>query len=110
MQLLQALKCYRADDNGHKALCPLSRPRNPGIMLDDGAGNKQMVTSGFGLYADATTDLSIQLPVAAYSLDGMERAVARQAKANSTFWTAVSSHQPHDTHDDRHALGALGWR
>ena len=25
-------------DNGHKALCPLSRPRNPGIMLDDGAG------------------------------------------------------------------------
>ena len=25
-------------DNGHKALCPLSRPQNPGIMLDDGAG------------------------------------------------------------------------
>ena len=24
-------------DNGHKALCPLSRPQNPGIMLDDGA-------------------------------------------------------------------------
>ena len=25
-------------DNGHKALCPLSRLQNPGIMLDDGAG------------------------------------------------------------------------
>jgi trehalose-6-phosphate synthase len=22
----------------HEALCPLSRPQNPGIMLDDGAG------------------------------------------------------------------------
>ena len=27
----------------------------------------------------------------------MERAVARQAKANSTFWPAVSPHQPHGT-------------
>eukprot|EP01043_Picozoa_sp_COSAG02_P016650 COSAG02_NODE_737_length_17855_cov_18.729049_10_plen_100_part_00 len=25
-------------ENGHKALCPLSRPRTPGIVLDDGAG------------------------------------------------------------------------
>ena len=25
-------------DTGHKALCPVSRPENPGIMLDDGAG------------------------------------------------------------------------
>ena len=25
-------------DTGHKALCPVSRPQNPGIMLDDGAG------------------------------------------------------------------------
>ena len=25
-------------DAGHKALCPASRPQNPGIMLDDGAG------------------------------------------------------------------------
>ena len=27
----------------------------------------------------------------------MERAIARQAKANSAFWTAVGSHQPHGT-------------
>ena len=45
--------------------------------------------SGFGLYADATSNLSISLPIACYTLDGMERAIARQAKANSAFWTAV---------------------
>jgi len=60
-------------------------------------GTEALITSGFGLYADATTDLSIRLPVAAYSLDGMERAIARQAKANDAFWTAVNSHQPHGT-------------
>lgn len=53
--------------------------------------------NGYGLYADATSDLSISLPIACYTLDGMERAIARQAKANSAFWTAVGSHQPHGT-------------
>jgi hypothetical protein len=60
-------------------------------------GTEALITTGFGLYADATTDLSMRLPVAAYTLDGMERAIARQAKANSAFWTDVSSHQPHGT-------------
>jgi len=60
-------------------------------------GTEALITTGFGLYADATADLSITLPVAAYTLDGMERAIARQAKANSAFWAAVSSHQPHGT-------------
>ena len=43
-------------------------------------GTEALITTGFGLYADATTDLSIRLPVAAYSLDGMERAIARQTQ------------------------------
>ena len=59
--------------------------------------SSEMGFSGFGLYADATSDLSISLPIACYTLDGMERAIARQAKANSAFWTAVGSHQPHGT-------------
>ena len=59
--------------------------------------SSEMGFSGFGLYADATSNLSISLPIACYTLDGMERAIARQAKANSAFWTAVGSHQPHGT-------------
>ena len=60
-------------------------------------GTEALISTGFGLYADATSDLSISLPIACYTLDGMERAIARQAKANSTFWAAVTSHQPHGT-------------
>jgi hypothetical protein len=60
-------------------------------------GTEALISTGFGLYADATSDLNISLPVACYTLDGMERAIARQAKADSTFWAAVTSHQPHGT-------------
>jgi hypothetical protein len=60
-------------------------------------GTEALVSSGFGLYADTTSDLSVSIPVACYTLDGMERAIAQQAKANTAFWAAVSTHQPHGT-------------
>ena len=41
-------------------------------------GTVALISTGFGLYADATTsDLSISLPIACYTLDGMERAIVR---------------------------------
>jgi hypothetical protein len=58
-------------------------------------GTQTLVATGFGLHADATTNMSVSIPIACYGLPGMERAIARQAKADTTFWTAVNSHQPH---------------
>ena len=55
-------------------------------------GNAATVTSGFGLYGDGS-QASLKLPIASYELDGFERAIARQAKANLAFWSTINSHQ-----------------
>ena len=62
-----------------------------------GAESLAITGVAFGLHADATEDITVTIPVACYGLDGMERAIARQAKADSTFWASVNSHQPHGT-------------
>ena len=62
-----------------------------------GAESLAITSAAFGLHADATEDLTVTIPVACYGLDGIERAIARQAKADSAFWAIVNSHQPHGT-------------
>ena len=55
-----------------------------------------IVTSGFGMYRDGS-EAELILPIAAYELDGFERAIARAAKANSAFWDTVGKQQPAST-------------
>ena len=55
-------------------------------------GDADIVTSGFGLYGDEF-QATLNIPIASYELDGFERAIARQAKANLAFWSTINSHQ-----------------
>ena len=55
-------------------------------------GDAATVTSVFGLYGD-DSQATLKLPIASYELDGFERAIARQAKGNSAFWSTINSHQ-----------------
>jgi hypothetical protein len=63
-------------------------------------GTEAVVTSGtttFGLYPDSTANITLNIPIGSYELDGFERAIARQAKANATLWAAVTKAQAHGT-------------
>jgi hypothetical protein len=62
-----------------------------------GPQSRAITGAAFGLHADTTENLTVTIPVACYGLDGMARAIARQAKANNAFWDTVNSHQPHGT-------------
>jgi hypothetical protein len=65
------------------------------------AGDATVQTPGsgtFGMYLDSSSsDVELSLPIAAYELSGFEKAIARQAKANTTFWTTANSHQAAST-------------
>ena len=54
-------------------------------------------TTTFGLYPDGTANITLNIPIGSYELDGFERAIARQAKANTTLWAAVTKAQAHGT-------------
>ena len=54
-------------------------------------GSANIVSSGFGLYGDSN-QVTCKIPVGSYELDGIARAVARQAMANSSFTDAVNAH------------------
>jgi hypothetical protein len=55
-------------------------------------GDADIVETGFGLRRDGS-QITLTLPIASYELDGFERAIARQAKANLAFWSTINSHQ-----------------
>ena len=59
-------------------------------------GDADVLETGFGLRRDGSQN-TLTLPIASYELDGFERAIARQAKANSTFWSTINSHQSAST-------------
>ena len=59
-------------------------------------GDASIVTSGFGMYRDGS-EAELTLPIAAYQLGGFEKAIAREAKANSAFWSTIGSHQQAST-------------
>ena len=78
---------------------PLGSPGSSSLIWSDRSsfgGDADVVTSGFGLYRSGS-EVELSLPIAAYELSGFEKAIARQAYANTAFWSTVNSHQPTST-------------
>ena len=88
-----AVSIFDALDGG-----PLTPTASNPIWSDRNSfgGDADVVTSGFGMYRDGS-EVELSLPIAAYELDGFEKAIARVAKANLAFWSTVNSHQPLST-------------
>jgi hypothetical protein len=78
---------------------PLGSPAPSSPIWSDRSsfgGEADVVTSGFGLYRSGS-EVELSLPIAAYELSGFEKAIARQAYANTAFWSTLNSHQPAST-------------
>jgi hypothetical protein len=54
-------------------------------------------TTTFGLYQDDVVSANIELEIDAYELTDLERAIARGAQANTTFWKKAGHHLPTTT-------------